>query len=334
MKSCVYKFSQRRKGAKKSGMLLVLFFASLRLCENLSALEIIAHRGAQAKKPENTLVAERLAQKMGADWLEADIVATKDHQLILSHDLWLEKTTNIAQIFPSRRRADTHFYALDFSLAQLRTLTMRPRVADKGAQLEHPQRIIDISGARITTLSELLSLKNGSGGFYLEPKSPRWHRKNGVDVSKMMLAILAQSKIPKGRVWLECFDPGELKRLRFQLRSPFRQTQLIGENKETFDPDGEEFDFDAMRTPKGLQVVKGYADAIGPRINFVIAPFSSLVARAHGIGLQVHPYVLETDRVGFNGFLTKKWVRTFESQNIEAIFTDQPDVVRALLKRG
>lgn len=303
------------------------------LGRDAQALQIIAHRGAQAQKPENTLAAEQLAQKMGADWLEADLISTRDHQIILSHDLFLEPTTDIAARFPKRARKDGHFYALDFSLAELRTLTMRPRVEENGRRA-FPNRQIGVAGAHITTLAKLLSLRNGKSGFYLEIKAPHWHRKNGVDVSKLALAQLAATKIAPSRIWLECFDPGELKRLRVELHSPFRQTQLIGQNSESFDPDGQKFDFDAMRTPLGLRAVKSYADAIGPRINFVIqglGGISPLVTQAHQAALQVHPYVFQTDSFPFGPPLTANWIRAFERAHVEALFTDQPDVVRSLL---
>lgn len=323
--SCNFEFSSRRKSARN----FLVVFAALWLCENSFALEIIAHRGASAYAPENTLASEKLAQKMGADWLEADIVATKDHQLILSHDLWLEETTDIAARFPTRKRRDGHFYALDFSLAELKTLTLKPRIEANGKRA-FPNRKINGTGARITTLAELLTLKSGTAGFYLEPKAPRWHRRGGVDISKALLAQLRASHIPARRAWLECFDPDELKRLRKELHSSYRQTQLIGGNDEIFDPDGQRFDFDAMRTPSGLNQIKRYADAIGPRINFVISGLgaSNFVAQAHATGLAVHPYVFQTDRFLFAPPLTRNWIRTFERARVEAIFTDQPDVVR------
>jgi glycerophosphoryl diester phosphodiesterase len=310
---------------------LLCAFCAFLWPKSSSALEIIAHRGASAYAPENTLASEKMAQKMGADWLEADIVATKDHQLILSHDLWLEDTTDIARRFPTRKRRDGHFYALDFSLAQLKTLSLKPRVEKSGPR--YPNRKINLSGARITTLAELLSLKNGTAGFYLEPKAPRWHRQNGFDISKALLTLVRESNIPTRRVWLECFDPTELKRLKSELRSPYRQTQLIGGNDERFDPNGQHFDFDAMRTPAGLKSIKLYAQAIGPRIDFVINGLgvSNFVAQAHAAGLEVHPYVFQTDRFPFAPPLTQNWIRAFERARIEALFTDQPDVVRSKL---
>lgn len=296
------------------------------------ALEVIAHRGASAYAPENTLASEKLAQRLGADWLEADLVSTRDHQLILSHDLWLDDTTDIAARFPTRKRRDGHFYALDFSLAELKTLATKPRVEGNGKRA-FPQRKINLADARITTLAELLTLKNGAAGFYLEPKAPLWHRAHGVDISKVLLGLLRAAHIPARRVWLECFDPGELKRLRFELRSPYRQTQLIGQNSETFDPRGQRFDFDAMRAPSGLKTAKTYCDAIGPRINFVIAGLgvSNFVAQAHAAGLEVHPYVFQTDRFPFAPPLTQGWIRGFQRAQVEAIFTDQPDVVSRCL---
>ncbi len=300
------------------------------------ALEIIAHRGAQSERPENTLAAEARAQAEGADWLEADVIATKDRRLILSHDLFLEPTTDIAARFPARHRRDGHFYALDFTLAELQTLTPRARVEPElGGARAFPARKVDVTGARITTLAELLALRSGGGGFYLEPKAPRWHRESGVDTTKLLLAELHRSRLPASRVWLECFDPAELKRLRFELHAPYRQTQLIGLSSDTFDPQGQHFDFDAMRTPAGLRAVKRYADAIGPRLNYVVSGLgglSPLVAQAHAAHLQVHPYTFQTDRFPFAPPLTAVWVRAFERAGVEALFTDQPGQVRALLR--
>ena len=333
MASHVPTWSLYKKSMAKRQLLttFICVFCAFLWPETSFALEVIAHRGASAYAPENTLVSEKLAQKMGADWLEADIVSTKDHQLILSHDLWLESTTDISRRFPGRKRRDGHFYALDFSLAELKTLSLKPRVEADG-QRALPDRKIDLTGARITTLTELLSLKNGGAGFYLEPKSPRWHRRNGFDISKALLAQLRAAKIPTQRAWLECFDPDELKRLRTDLRSPYRQTQLIGGNDEKFDPNGQRFDFDAMRTPSGLNQIKRYAQAVGPRLDFVVngLSVSNFVAQAHAAGLGVHPYVFQTDRFPFAPPLTQNWVRVFERARIEALFTDQPDVVKKL----
>ncbi len=328
----LYSPTSARRGRNSQLLFPLLFVAFVGLCSESQALQIIAHRGAQAHKPENTLASERLAQQMGADWLESDLIATKDHQLILSHDVFLELTTNIAQVFPNRKRRDGHYYALDFSLAELKTLQMRPRV-DATGKRAFPNRPIDTKGAHITTLGELLSLQNGPGGFYLEIKCPAWHRKNGVDVSKLALAGLAKAHVPSQRIWLECFDASELKRLHGELKSPYRQTQLMGQNSEALDPDGQKFDYDAMRTPEGLRAVKKYADAIGPRLNFVVSilGITPLVANAHTAGLQVHPYVFQTDQPPFQPPLTQNWIHAFESAKIEAIFTDQPDEVRALL---
>ena len=298
-------------------------------------LEIIAHRGAQAQRPENTLASERLAQQMGADWLETDLIATRDHQLVLSHDVFLETTTDIAQKFPQRKRRDGHYYALDFSLSELKTLQMRPRV-DATGKREFSNRLIDTNGAHITTLAELLSLRNGKGGFYIEIKCPRWHRKNGVDTTRLALAELEKARLAPRRVWLQCFDASELKRLRVELKSPYRQTQLIGQNTDVLDPDGQKFNFDAMRTPEGLRAVKTYADAIGPRLNFVVSLLgvTPLVAQAHQAGLQVHPYSFQTDKAPFQAPFTQNWVRLFEKAQIEALFTDQPDELHALLSHG
>ncbi|RYX81231.1 glycerophosphodiester phosphodiesterase [bacterium] len=314
--------SRNRDGYRHAGLkfpLSMLLCASLFIYGEAQALDVIAHRGAQAHRPENTFASEQLAQKMGADWMECDLVATKDHRLILSHDTVLEHTTNIAEAFPERKRADGHYYAIDFTLAELKTLKMRARVNDAGTRA-FPDRPVDATGAYITTLEEFLTLQDGPGGFYIELKSPAWHQKSGVDTSKIALDILAKSHVPVKRVWLQCFEAKELKRLRNELKSPYLQTQLVGANAK------------AMLAPEGLKAIKQYADAIGPRLDSVISftGVTPVVADAHAAGLQVHPYTLQTDVAPFMPPLTGRLIRAFEDAKVEAVFTDQADEILAL----
>ena len=93
---------------------------------------LIAHRGACAYLPEHTLAAKALAYGMGADYLEQDLVATRDDAIIVSHDICLDRVTDVARRFPARMRADGRYYARDLDLAEIRTLTVTERVGADG----------------------------------------------------------------------------------------------------------------------------------------------------------------------------------------------------------
>ena len=89
---------------------------------------VIAHRGASGYLPEHTLPAKALAFGQGADFLEQDVVLTKDDQPIVMHDIHLDTVSDVAKKFPGRNRADGRYYAIDFTLAEVRTLQAQERI--------------------------------------------------------------------------------------------------------------------------------------------------------------------------------------------------------------
>src|SRR5690554_7145662 len=93
---------------------------------------VIAHRGASGYLPEHTLEAKALAYGQGADYLEQDVVATRDDELVVLHDVHLDHVTDVARRYPGRRRRDGHWYARDFTLAELRTLEVHERRDEAG----------------------------------------------------------------------------------------------------------------------------------------------------------------------------------------------------------
>ncbi len=93
---------------------------------------VIAHRGASGYLPEHTLEAKALAYGMGADYLEQDVVATRDDELVVIHDIHLDRVSNVAEKFPRRKRDDGRYYVRDFDLAEIRTLRAWERRNDDG----------------------------------------------------------------------------------------------------------------------------------------------------------------------------------------------------------
>ena len=301
---------------------------------------VIAHRGASGYLPEHTLESKAYAHALGVDYLEQDVVLSRDGVPVVLHDLWLDDVTDVRQVFPGRQREDGRFYVIDFSLAELRQLAVHERRNAQGDQ-RWPARFA-ASGLplRIPTLAEELAfiqaLNRSTGrevGVYTEIKSPAWHRAAGMDASRAVLAVLSAAGYSRrgDNAYLQCFDPAELRRIRVELGSDLKLVQLIGD-----DAWGEaETDYAAMRSAVGLAAVAGYADAIGAWLRHLLEPSTDgtrvvstgLAQAAHEAGLDVHGYTFRRDELppeipdaqAMHGLL-------FGVAAIDGLFSDHPDV--------
>ena len=309
---------------------------------------VIAHRGASGYLPEHTLEAKALAYAMGADFLEQDVVASRDDELIVLHDIHLERVTDVAQRYPDRGRDDGRFYVRDFDLAELRTLNVHERRQEDGVTAVYPARFPTETGRfAIVSLRDeiemLLGLNRSMGrdvGLYPEVKSPKWHREQGVDLSSLLLNVLDDYgyRASADNVYVQCFDAAELRRIREDLGCRLRLVQLIGEN----DWGESDTDYDVLKTPAGLGDIAEIADGVGPWIHqlFTLAeidgqPISSgFVAAAHHAGLVVHPYTFREDDLppGFENMA--EMVDWFVgSLKVDGLFTDFTDIAVAALNR-
>jgi glycerophosphoryl diester phosphodiesterase len=307
---------------------------------------IIAHRGASGHLPEHTLQAKALAFAMGADYLEQDIVATRDDELIVFHDIHLDRVTDVADRFPGRMRADGRYYARDFDLAEIHTLEVHERTDSKGRQFFPKRQAFSGSDFRVHSLARELQLVadlNASGkgfaGIYPEIKEPAWHRDEGVDITALVLEELARFGYSShsAPAYLQCFDASELRRARGEFHSRLKLVQLIGEDSWS----GKATGFGAMRTARGLKRLAKTVDAIGPWVNRLYTQrrrdgrivSSGLVDRAHNAGLAVHPYTFRVDDLppGFSSF--EDLVR-FCSQNllVDGMFTDFPGAMASIYR--
>ena len=197
---------------------------------------VIAHRGASAYLPEHTLPAKALAHGLGADFLEQDVVATRDHELVVLHDLHLDDVSNVAQRVPQRRRDDGRFYVVDFDLAELETLRVGERRIAGGTAAKYPDRFPSDSALfGITTLADELRFIQGlnkstgrTAGIYPEIKEPEWHRRHGIDLATLVLAELSKFGYSRSAdpVFVQCFDAAELERVRTDLASDLNLVQL------------------------------------------------------------------------------------------------------------
>jgi glycerophosphoryl diester phosphodiesterase len=304
---------------------------------------VIAHRGASAYLPEHTLEAKAMAHAMGADFLEQDVVLTRDARAIVLHDLYLEDITDVARRFPDRARADGRWYAIDFSLAEILGLRLHERLDPATGQPVFPERFPPEADLfRVHTLEEELSLIRGlnrstgrTAGIYVELKHPAWHIAEGQDPVPIVMRELDRAgyRGPEDRVYIQCFEPDTLKRLHDEIGTRIPLIQLIGEND--WSPEDPPVDFERMRTPEGLAAVAEYARGIGPWIGQIHLGLDEtgahrttrLVADAHAAGLLVHPYTFRRDALpeGFGDF--GALLRFFlVDQGVDGVFTDHPDV--------
>jgi glycerophosphoryl diester phosphodiesterase len=313
---------------------------------------IIAHRGASGYLPEHTLAAKALAHAMGADFLEQDVVLSRDGIPIILHDIHLDSTTDVARRFATRARADGHFYAIDFSLEELRQLQVHERTCrdESGREVAvFPGRFpLDAGLFRIPTLAEEIDLIAGldrsrgrSTGLYVELKSPNWHKAEGQDLAAAILGVLENKGYANrpAQVFLQCFDDKTLRHLRHELKTPLPLIQLIGENDWGEDS---EADYDYLQTPPGLADIASYADGIGPWLMHIYrgrdeagaTRLSQLVAQAQAQGLVVHPYTFRRDELpeGIGSF--RELLDIFILQaGIDGLFTDFPDIVSDYLEQ-
>ncbi|MFT5710727.1 MAG: glycerophosphoryl diester phosphodiesterase [Halioglobus sp.] len=312
---------------------------------------IIAHRGASGYLPEHSLAAKALAHAMGADFLEQDVVLTKDGFAIVLHDIYLETTTDVQLRFPKRCREDGRFYALDFTLEEIRELRLHERSKYTEAGLEvavYPNRFpLGPGTCSIPTLREEIDFIAGLDrsrskrtGLYVELKAPDWHLVQGYNIAEAVLDVLEQTGYSQRRdqVFLQCFHDKTLKYLRNTLRTQLPLIQLIADN--TWGEDGG-VNYSHLMTPAGLDAVADYASGIGPWIKQIYGGkntsgepiISRLVADAHDRGLQVHPYTFRRDEL-------PDGIQTFEELldifvndvGIDGLFTDFPDAVYAFLR--
>jgi glycerophosphoryl diester phosphodiesterase len=300
---------------------------------------IIAHRGASAYLPEHSLAAKALAYGMGADFLEQDVVASRDGELLVLHDLFLDAVSDVVDKFPTRARADGHFYCIDFDLNEIHTLNFGERLDPVTGELRYSGRFPRNAGMfpAVTLRQEIRfvqGLNKATGrrvGIYPELKYAAWHREQGIDLTEKVLELLGHCGYlteDGDPVFLQCFDPDELKQVRKSVGPGLPIIQLLDSKT----------DVDIQL----LQEISEYAAGIGPSIKLIYRgksedgepQLSTLVKMAHDTGLAVHPYTFRADDLPagideFNELLELFIVNL----RVDAIFTDFTDRVADFRQR-
>jgi glycerophosphoryl diester phosphodiesterase len=307
---------------------------------------VIAHRGASGHRPEHTLAAYSLAIDMGADYIEPDLVSTKDSVLVARHENEIGGTTDVATRFPDRRtthtidgRSVTGWFTEDFTLAELRTLRTNERLSFRSHAYDGREPIPTFE--EILDLVERRSQETGRRiGVYPETKHSSYFRSIGLPVEEPLLAALARRgwTTPAAPVFIQSFEVANLRALR--ARTGVRLVQLIDVRGGPADaktaPDVPAT-YASMITPAGLARIAEYANAVGVEKSLVQpidstgkrATPTSLVADAHAAGLRVHVWTLRSDSVylpkAYAGDAAAVW-RLFASLGVDGIFGDFPDV--------
>ena len=195
----------------------------LTLIQQNGNASVIAHRGASAYVPEHTLEAYTLAHAQGADYIEPDVILSRDNVLVCLHDLVLDTTTDVAERFPERKRPDGHWYTIDFTLAELKQLRVFGRVDDTERET--------VQGYQIATLDELILLVRRLNkvslrktALLIEMKDSEWHAQQGKPLEPVLLQTLARHKLDTqaGGYIIQSFDDAHLRSLRetFQCQLP------------------------------------------------------------------------------------------------------------------
>lgn len=318
---------------------------------------IIAHRGASAERPEHTLAAYELAIEQGADFIEPDLVATKDHRLVARHENEISGTTDVASRpeFASRKTTKTidgetvtGWFTEDFTLVELKTLRARERLP----QLRPDNAAFDGQYA-IPTLAEIIALAKAATqrtgrtiGIYPETKHPSYFRSLGLPLEPVLLAELAKADwtTRAAPVFIQSFEVDNLKALKGE--TGVRLIQLMAASGRSADG----HDYARLATAEGLKQVATYAAGIGPEKAMVIprdavgrlGKPTMLVADAHAAGLEVHPWTFRPENYFLplelkSGIDPRKAgdvdaeIRAFLATGIDGLFSDSTAAaVRAL----
>jgi glycerophosphoryl diester phosphodiesterase len=297
---------------------------------------IIAHRGACGYRPEHTLAGYELAARLGADFLEPDLVSTRDGVLVARHEPEIGTTTDVARHpeFADRRTTNpidgvprTGWFVHDFTLTELRTLRAVERIPDvRPDNTRFDGRYPIPTFDEILALAKRLTAELGRPvGVYPETKHPTYHAELGLPLEPTLVDTLRRAGLdrPDAAVFVQSFEVHNLRELRRTHGLSVPLVQLV--DARGAPADGTPATYRDMLPPDGLRQVAEYATAIGPDKSLVRD--TTLVADAHAAGLAVHPWTFRAEPrfrpadepTGITEILH------YLTLGVDAVFTDNPD---------
>jgi glycerophosphoryl diester phosphodiesterase len=322
-------------------LVFILLFLAIFSCQSnqkkdiksTKKITVVAHRGASGYLPEHTLASKVMAYAMQVDYIEQDVVLSKDDVPIVIHDILLDDVTNVLEKYPNRKREDGRYYVIDFTFKEIKTLEVTERFdSETGLQI-YPNRFPKgTSSFRLHSLQDEIELIQGLNkstgkniGIYPEIKKPEFHHENGKDISKIVLNILSDYgyKTKNDKCIVQSFDAIELERIRKELKSQLFLVQLM--------------EFSEQKNL--LEFYASYADGIGPWYKHLISSktadgfsFTPLIKEAHKLDLVVHPYTFREDQLDeFDSFEQMIDVIIHQA-GADGGFTDFPDRMREILQ--
>ncbi len=261
---------------------------------------VIAHRGASGYLPEHTLEAYSAAFEMGADFLEPDLVMSRDGHLICSHDLTTTKNSNAALLYADRASEEGEVRIRDLLLSELREID----VTDAGGGGSYRYATFE----ELLDLTQLLAVRTGEKvGIIPELKAPEWHRSEGLPMETALLSRLAEAgyRLRSDPAILQCFERNSLYRLGAEFGCSFPLVLCLG----------------AESTADDLVWAAEFCDGVAPPRAAIEDPEtgarSDLIERAHELGLAVFPYTFLDEEEAMRRYL--------HDYGVEGVFTNFPD---------
>ena len=322
---------------------------------------IIGHRGACGYRPEHTAASYRLAVEMGADFIEPDLVSTKDGYLIARHDNVLNLTTDVAkrQNFATKKTTKIidgesieGWFSEDFTLQEikmLRAIERMPEIRPENTEYDGQFEILTLDEI-IALTKDLESEFDRTVGLYIETKHPSYFTSLDLPLEPPLLDALSKAGYmgKDAPIFLQSFETENLKWLRRYTQLPLIQLLWLEGQPADIPLRGGSLSYDDMATPEGLRDIALYADGLGPeKSHFILAAnakgqldparASSFIADAHAAGLVVHPYTFRRE----NAFLPvdlhspggddnpgqlEEEMLLFMELGVDGVFTDNPDI--------
>ena len=280
----------------------------------------------------------RVTHAVAVDYLEPDVVITKDKKAVVLHDIYLENITNIEDVFKNRKRSDGHYYVVDFTLAEIKELKVRERKDKLTNKNVYPHRFPSkFEIFTVPTLDEYLKMINGLNystgkniGVYLEIKAPEFYARYGIDSAKIVYDVLVDNEFfdNKKKLIIQCFDFATLERLRNNF---FVTVPLIYLKSEK-----DAFDFSLEGIDKTLAYMKSIVDGLGVSIDDIftvnnnrVSGVSNLYSRLKSHRLLIHVYTLRKDSLPlYISSFKSLHELLFDKYPVNGVFSDFPDLTR------
>ncbi len=316
---------------------------------------VIGHRGASGYRPEHTLAAYELAIQMGADYIEPDIVSTKDGVLIARHENDIAETTDVSDRpdFANRKTTKTidgkevtSWFTEDFTLAEIKTLRAKERLPFRNhsfdGQFEIPtlQEIIDLAKKRSTETGRTI-------GIYPETKHPTYFDSINLSLEEPLVTILKANgyNSKDDPVFIQSFEVENLKQLDTMIDVPLVQLLDEGDMQPyDFVVKGDSRTYADLTSPEELANIAKYADGLGPYKRLILPagedkrlqPVTSLINDAHAVGLKVHTWTFRNEdqylALDYNGSSQAEYEQFFKL-GIDGVFSDFPDTAVTVRNR-